>query len=62
VGKLAWQDYQRTPEELVVAHNTTNRPIREEANRYNKQQMQHLLLWQNNRHDHMKHVCMTWQL
>jgi hypothetical protein len=33
-----------TPEELVVAHITTKRPIWEEANRYNKQRMQHLLL------------------
>jgi hypothetical protein len=62
VGKFAWQDCQRTPEELVVAHNTTKRPIREEAKRYNKQRMQHLLLWKKNQHDHVKHVCMTWQL
>jgi hypothetical protein len=39
VGKLAWQDCQKTPEELVVAHNTTKRPIREEAKHYNKQWM-----------------------
>jgi hypothetical protein len=32
------------PEELVVAHITTKHPNREEANRYNKQRMQHLLL------------------
>jgi hypothetical protein len=37
---LAWKDGRRTPEELVVAHITTKRPIREEANRYNKQRMQ----------------------
>jgi hypothetical protein len=49
------------PEELFVAHITTKRPIREEANRYNKQRMQHLLLRQENRHDHVK-VCMAWQL
>jgi hypothetical protein len=49
-------------EELVVAHITTKHPIREEANRYNKQRMQHLLLQQKNRHDHVKYVCMTWQL
>jgi hypothetical protein len=24
VGKLAWQDGRRTPEELVIAHNTMN--------------------------------------
>jgi hypothetical protein len=53
---------QRMPEELVVAHITTKRPIREEANRYNKQRMQHLLLWRKNRRDHVKHACMTWQL
>jgi hypothetical protein len=39
VEKLAWQDCRRTLEELVVAHNTTKHPIREEANRYNKQRM-----------------------
>jgi hypothetical protein len=61
VGKLAWQDYQGTPVELVVAHNTTKRPIWEEANCYNKQRMQHLLLQQKNQHDHVK-ACMTWQL
>jgi hypothetical protein len=61
VGKLAWQDYRRTPEELVVAHIITKRPIRKEAKRYNKQRMQHLLLWQKNWHDHMQ-ACMTWQL
>jgi hypothetical protein len=59
---LAWKDGRRTPEELVVAHITTNQPIREEAKHYNKQWMQHLLLWRKNRHDHVKHVCMTWQL
>jgi hypothetical protein len=52
---------RRTPEELVVAHITTKRPIREEAKCYNKQRMQHLLLWKKNRHEHVK-VCMTWQL
>jgi hypothetical protein len=31
---------QETSEELVVAHITTKRPIREEANCYNKQRMQ----------------------
>jgi hypothetical protein len=61
VGKLAWQDCQRTPEELVVAHNTTKRPIREEANSYNKQRMQNLLLRQKNQHDHVN-ACMAWQL
>jgi hypothetical protein len=61
VGKLAWQDCRRTPEELVVAHNTMKRPIRKEANSYNKQRMQILLLQQNNRHDHAK-VCMAWQI
>jgi hypothetical protein len=61
VGKLAWQDYRGTPVELVIAHNTTKRPIREEAKRYNKQRMQILLLRQKNRHDHVK-ACMTWQL
>jgi hypothetical protein len=55
---LASKTLSRTPEELVVAHNTTKRPIREEANRYNKQRMQHLLLRQKNRHDHVKHACM----
>jgi hypothetical protein len=49
-------------EELVVAHITMKRPIRKEANRYNKQWMQHLLLRQKNQHDHVKYVCMTWQL
>jgi hypothetical protein len=39
VGKLAWQDCRKTPEELVVAHNTTKRHIREEAKCYNKQRM-----------------------
>jgi hypothetical protein len=39
VGELAWQDCRRTPEELVVAHNTTKRPIREEAKCHNKQRM-----------------------
>jgi hypothetical protein len=39
VGKLAWQDCRRTPRELVVAHITMKRPIREEAKRYNKQRM-----------------------
>jgi hypothetical protein len=39
VGKLAWKDCRRIPEELVVAHNTTKRPIREEAKCYNKQRM-----------------------
>jgi hypothetical protein len=58
VGKLAWQDYRGTPVELFVAHNTMKRPIREEANRYNKQWMQHLLLPQKNRHDHVT-ACMT---
>jgi hypothetical protein len=53
---LAWKDGRRTPEELVVAHITTKRPIREEANHYNKQRMQHLLLRQKIRHDHVKHV------
>jgi hypothetical protein len=66
VGKLAWQDCRRTPEELVVAHIIMKRPIREEAKRYNKQRMQHLLLRQKNRHDHMQacnmQACMTWQL
>jgi hypothetical protein len=62
VGKLAWQDCRKTPEEIVVAHNTTKRAIQEEAKRYNKQRMKHLLLRQKNRHDHVKHVCMTWQL
>jgi hypothetical protein len=52
----------KASEELVVAHITMKRPIREEANHYNKQRMQHLLLWQKNQHDHVKHVCMTWQL
>jgi hypothetical protein len=33
------KDGRRTPEELVVAHTTTNRPIREEAKRYNKQRV-----------------------
>jgi hypothetical protein len=42
------------PEELVVAHITTKHPIREEPNRYNKQRMQHLLLRQKNRHEHVK--------
>jgi hypothetical protein len=51
-----------TPKELVVAHITMKRPIREEANRYNKQRMQHLLLRQKNRHEHVKRICMTWQL
>jgi hypothetical protein len=59
---LAWKDCRRTPEELAVAHITTKLPIREEANCYNKQRMQHLLLWQKNRHDHVKHVCMAWQI
>jgi hypothetical protein len=58
---LAWKDGRRTPEELIVAHITTKRPIWEEANRYNIQRMQHLLLRQKNRHDHVKYVCMTWQ-
>jgi hypothetical protein len=62
VGKLAWQNSRRTREELVVAHNTMKRPIREEAKYYNKQRMQHLLLQKKNRHDHMKHVFMTWKL
>jgi hypothetical protein len=61
VGKLACQDCRGTPVELVVAHNTTKRPIREEPNRYNKQRMQHLLVRQKIRHDHMQ-ACMTWQL
>jgi hypothetical protein len=56
---LACKEGRRTPKELVVAHITTKRPIREEANRYNKQQMQYLLLRQKNRHDHVKHACMT---
>jgi hypothetical protein len=30
--------------------------MREEANRYNKHRMQHLLLRQNNRHDHVKYA------
>jgi hypothetical protein len=60
VGKLAWQDYRGTPIELVIAQITTNHPIWEEANSYNKQRMQLLLLQQKNQHDHMKHVCMTW--
>jgi hypothetical protein len=47
---------RRTPEELVVAHITTKRPIREEAKRYNKQRIQHLLLRKKNRHDHVKHA------
>jgi hypothetical protein len=59
---LAWKDCRRTFEELVVAHITMKRPIWEEVNRYNKQQMQHLLLRIKNRHDHVKHACMTWQL
>jgi hypothetical protein len=59
---LACKEDRRTPEEFVVAHITTNRPIREEAKCYNKQRMQHLLLRQKNRHDHVKHVCMIWQL
>jgi hypothetical protein len=62
VGKLAWQDYRGTPEELVVAPNTMKRPIREEAKCYNKQWMQGLLLREKNRHDHVKHVYMTWQM
>jgi hypothetical protein len=33
---LAYKTLSRTSEELVVAHNTMKRPIREEANRYNK--------------------------
>jgi hypothetical protein len=37
---LACKEGQRTPKELVVAHITTKRPIREEANCYNKQRMQ----------------------
>jgi hypothetical protein len=39
VGKLALQDCRRIPEEFAVAHNTTKRPIREEAKYYNKQRM-----------------------
>jgi hypothetical protein len=58
---LALKEGRRTPEELVVAHITTKRPIHEEANRYNKQQMQHLLLRRKNRHEHVN-ACMTWQL
>jgi hypothetical protein len=50
------KDCQGTPEELVVTHITTKRPIQEEANRYNKQQMQHLLLRKKNRHNHVKHA------
>jgi hypothetical protein len=61
MGKLAWQDFRRTPDELVIAHIIMKRPICEEAKRYNKQWMQHLLLRQKNRHDHMQ-TCMTWQL
>ena len=61
MGKLAWQDCRRTPEELVVAHTTTKCPIREEANSYNKQRMQNLLLRQKNQHDHVN-ACMAWQL
>jgi hypothetical protein len=57
---FACKEGRRTPEELVVAHITTKHPIREEANRYNKQRMQHLLLWRKNRHDHVK-ACMTWK-
>jgi hypothetical protein len=41
---LARKDGRRTPKELVIAHITPNRPIREEAKHYNKQRMQHLLL------------------
>jgi hypothetical protein len=41
---LACKEGQRTFEELVVAHITTIRPIREEEEHYNKQRMQHLLL------------------
>jgi hypothetical protein len=37
---LAWKRWSKTPEELVDVHIITRRPIREEANRYNKQQMQ----------------------
>jgi hypothetical protein len=59
---LAWKGCRRTSKELVVAHITMKRPIRKEADRYNKQRMQHLLLRENNRHDYVKHVCMTWQL
>jgi hypothetical protein len=33
---LACKEDRRTPEELVVAHIITRRPIREEAKRYNK--------------------------
>jgi hypothetical protein len=58
---LAWKHGWRTPKELVVAHITMKRPIQEEANHYNKQQMQHFLLRQENRYDHME-ACMTWQL
>jgi hypothetical protein len=58
MGKLAWQDCRGTPEELVVAHNTTKRHIREEAKYYNKQRMQHLLLRKKIRRDHMQ-ACMT---
>jgi hypothetical protein len=46
---LTCKEDRRTPEELVVAHITTKRPIREEAKYYNKQRMQHLLLRQKNR-------------
>jgi hypothetical protein len=59
---LACKEGRRTPEGLVVAHITTRHPIRKEAKCYNKQRKQHLLLRRNNRHDHVKHVCMIWQL
>jgi hypothetical protein len=59
---LAWKYGRRTPKELIVAHITTNRPIREKANRYNKHRMQHLLLGRKKRHAHVKHVCMAWQV
>jgi hypothetical protein len=58
---LACKEDRRTPEELVVAHITTKHPMREEANRYNKHRMQHLLLRRKKRHAHVN-ACMTWQL
>jgi hypothetical protein len=58
---LACKDGRRTSKELVIVHITTKRPIREEANFYNKQWMQYLLLREKIRHEHVK-ACMTWQL
>jgi hypothetical protein len=57
---LAWKGCRWTSEELVVAHITTNRPIREEANATTNNGC-NTYYYGKNRHGHVKHACMTWQ-